>query len=337
MEHRMLRRSFLAHGLAALGGSALTAPSARAQNAMLPGSINIVSTSGTTNLVLTALLQRLGYLRELGVNAKFTNVADGNKVVAALISGDMDLCPTSGFTQVLSAIDRGAALRIIAGGAIKNFNALFSGNPQVRKLKDLEGRTVGIGALGSQLHQTMIALFRKYGVDASKVRFANVGASTDVLRAVIARVIDAGAAEVWLQGNTGVHILENGKTFESLPEFVNQAAFTTQRAINSKRMLLVRTLAAYARMYRYIMSGDSAADFVAASNVALGKNDVAAAQAQWRFYREIQPFAADLQLSAERLQFMQELNLSTGSQRRLLPFEAVTDMSLAREALTLLR
>jgi ABC-type nitrate/sulfonate/bicarbonate transport system substrate-binding protein len=331
----MLRRELLT-GLAA-GTSALCyAGRNNAQSNSVAPVINIVSTAGTTNMVIAALIERMGYLTRLGVKADFITVADGSKVVAALVSGAADICPTSGFTQVLAAIEKGARLKILGGGAIKNFNALFSANPLVLRLKDLEGRAVGIGALGSQLHQTMIALFRKHGVDAAKVRFANVGASVDVFRAVLARVVDAGCAEVWLQGDTGLHIVEHGKTFESLPEFVNQAAFTSERAIAGKRTQVVKTLAAYAQCYRYIMSGDSAVDFMAASVRALGKNSAAAARAQWQFYRDIQPFAADLALPEDRLSYMQGLNIDTGTQQQRLPYAQVMDLSLAREALRLL-
>ena len=337
-----MHRRLLLTALAAGATTLTTARLAKAVATPSPGRgdssrrINIVSTSGTTQLVLTALIRQMGYFEQLGVAASTVNVADGNKVVAALVSGDMDVCPTSGFTQVLAAIEHGAPLKILAGGAIKNFYAVVSGNPDVRTLKDLEGHSVGIGALGSQLHQTMVALFRKYGVDGSKVKFANVGASVDVFRAVETRVVDAGAVEYWLQPGSGLHILEHGRTFESLPEFVNQAAFASVSAIARKRDLLVRTLAAYAKAYRFIMLDDSEAAFIAASAAALGIGAAEAARTQWRFYRDIQPFAADLILSEERVRFMQELNIATGTQKRILPYDMIVDGSLAHEALRLL-
>ena len=326
------RRDLLLHGLAA--GAVAVPGLAAAQPATLRR-VNIVSTSGTTQLVLAALMDQMGYFRQLGLQPNHLYVGDGSKTVAALISGSADICPTSGFTQVLAAIEKGAPLKIVAGGAIKNFYALMSGNPKVRTLKDLEGRTVGVGALGARLHQTMLALFRKYGVDARKVRFANVGASTDVFKAVVAGVIDAGPAEVWLQPGSRLHVVEHGRMFESLPEFINQAAFVTERAIAQKRQIIVRTLAAYAKAYRFIMSGDSEAAFIAASARALGKTNPEAARLQWRFYRQIQPFAADLILSEDRVRSMQALNMATGSQNTLLPYARVADMALAREALRL--
>lgn len=333
----MLRRKFLIDGMGAAATAALSLPFdsvAQQGGALKP--VNIVSTAGTTNVVIASLINEMGYFKTLGIAPNYITVADGNKVVAALISGSADICPTSGFTQVLAAIEKGAPLKILGGGALKNFNTLFSSNPSVKTLKDLEGRSVGIGALGSQLHQTMIALFRKYGVDTSKVTFANVGASVDVFKAVIAKVVDAGCSEYWLgSSNPALHIVEHGKTFESLPEFVNQAAFATERTLVQKRDVLVRILAAYAKVYRFIMSGNSEAAFIAASNKALGKNDPEGARAQWKFYRDIQPFAANLELAEERIRYMQDLNIITGSQKQQLPYSKVTDMSLARDALKL--
>jgi ABC-type nitrate/sulfonate/bicarbonate transport system substrate-binding protein len=256
--------------------------------------------------------------------------------VAALITGDADVCPQAGFTQVLAAIEKGAPLKMIGGGTDKSFMAVFSGNPEVKTLKDLEGRAVAVGALGTQLHQFMIALFRKYGIDSSKVRFANVGGAAEVFKSVTARVVDAGPAEVWLQRGSELHILENGKTFESLPDYVSQAAFTSVRTIAQKRDVVVRTLAAYARLYRFLMSGDSEADFIAASAAGLGKDNPEAARAQWKFYRDIQPFAANLALDERRLNYMQQLNVITGTQKALMPYDKVADMSLARDALKLL-
>jgi ABC-type nitrate/sulfonate/bicarbonate transport system substrate-binding protein len=334
----MLRRDFLLGSVAASAAAGFASPVAPAATNPAPlQRINIVGTSGTTTLVMSALLNRMGYLTELGVAPNFINVGDGTKVVAALVTGAAEICPQAGFTQVLAAIEKGAPLKIVAGSADKNFNAVFSGNPAVKTLKDLEGRSVGIGSLGTQLHQMMIALFRRYGVDSAKVRFANVGASVDVFKAVTARVVDAGPSEVWLQHGSGLHILENGKTFESLPQYVNQASFASDRAIAQKRDLIVKTLAAYAKLYRFIMNGDSEAAFIAASATALGKNNPEAAKAQWQFYRDIKPFAPDLSLDEDRLKYMQELNVITGTQKALMPYNKVADMSMARDALKLLQ
>src|SRR5262245_5803868 len=55
-----------------------------------------------------------------------------------------------------------------------------------------------------------------------------------------------------------------------------------------------------------------------------------------RSCKEHKPFAVDLVLSPERVRYMQDLNVSLGVQKSVLPFERVCDMSLARDAVKLL-
>ena len=332
----IIARRHLIQGAAATAAvSALPGPSSAQGQAKLER-VNIVLTSASTNLVLTALMEQLGYMRELGLDPNFVTVADGNKVVAALISGAADVCPQAGFTQVLAAIARDAPLKMIGGSAIKNFNTVFTRNPNIRTLKDLEGKTVGVGALGTQLHQLMIALFRKYGVDSTKVRFANVGAGVNVFKAVQAGVVDAGPAEIWLGNGANVHIVEHGATFDSMPEFVNQAAFTSSRALAEKRPLIVKTMAAYARLFRFVQEGNAESAFMIAAAKAFGPNESELAKAQWQFYRAKKPFAEDLGLGPDRVKFMQELNVATGTQKVIVPYAQVADPTVARDALKLL-
>src|SRR4051812_39209951 len=129
----MRRREFLTRSVAASAAAGLSLPGARAaQNPAPLQTVNIVGTSGTTTLVMSALLNRMGYLTEQGIAPNFINVGDGTKVVAALVTGAADICPQAGFTQVLAAIEKGAPLKIAAGSADKNFNAVFSNNPAVK-------------------------------------------------------------------------------------------------------------------------------------------------------------------------------------------------------------
>jgi ABC-type nitrate/sulfonate/bicarbonate transport system substrate-binding protein len=330
------RRKLLRAG--AISGLALIArnlPSASAQGGN-GRPVNIVNTSGSTNLVLGQLLKQEGFFKEFGLDPKVVNVSDGNRVMGALISGEMDICPASGFSQVLPAIEKGAKIKVLGGGSLLPLQALLTKRPDIKTLKDLEGRTIGTGAPGSLLHQVTVALLRKYNVDLSKVTFANVGASPDVFRGVVAGTIDAGPVETWMEGKQGLRTIEHGQMYKELPQFVNQAAFTTEAAIANKRDALVRTLAAYARLYRFIMSPGSKEAFVKASAIALSKVDPEEATHQWEFFQFYKPFAAALVLNEAQINYMQDLNISLGLQRARLPFNQVADMSLAQDAVKLL-
>jgi NitT/TauT family transport system substrate-binding protein len=301
--------------------------------------VTIMTTAGNFAVTVQRLMKDRRYLEELGVQPTFLTVADGSKVMGALINGDADICTASGFGQVLPAIERGGKLRVLAGSATLLLHLVYSWRPEIRTVKDLEGRTIGTGPLGALLHSIMIALLRKNNVDPRKVRFVNVGSSADVFRAVAARVVDAGPSELdyeQLEAKYNVHGLSDGKLWDALPEYTNQAAYASERSIHERRDGIVRTLAAYAKLYRFISSPQSREAYLAARAAALNKDEPEEALAQWNFFQEHKAFAVDLVLSEERVSYMQALNVSLGVQKTMLPYQQVTDMSLARDAIRLI-
>ena len=56
----------------------------------------------------------------------------------------------------------------------------------------------------------------------------------------------------------------------------------------------------------------------------------------WRYLQKYKPYAVNLTLTEERLNYMQGLNVELGVQKRALPFSQVADMSVAQEALKML-
>jgi len=112
--------------------------------------------------------------------------------MGAIYSGSIDLSPMSGFGQIFPAVEHGADIKIINAATLVPALALYSAKPSVKTLKDLEGKVVGVGALGSLVHQLTVTLLRKYSVDVSTVRFVNIGSNTDVFKGVRAGTVDGG-------------------------------------------------------------------------------------------------------------------------------------------------
>lgn len=319
-----------------LGGLALGALPAAAQGGPKP--VNIVNTASNTTFALQELLKQQGYLREFGLDATTLNVGDGVKLLGALLSGASDICLLSGFGQIFPAIDKGGRFKLIAGGGILPAHAVYSRNDAVKTLKDLEGKYVGCGAPGALLHQFMVAALRKHDVDLKKVQFVNIGSSADVFRAVAAGKVDAGPSLIDASAELEkykVHVV--AELWKEIPEFSWQGSYTTDMAIEKKRDELVRTLAAYAKLYRFISGPDSREPFIRAYTTAIKQADPAQAEIQWRFAQDNKAaYSVDLVMSEERVRYMQQLNVDTGVQKTILPFDKVADMSLARDALKLL-
>ena len=342
MKHpsHVTRRALLANlalpALTACSGLALA--TSRANSAAIPD-VRIVTTQGVTGLTLQEIVRSQHYMDKFGVQADTVNVSDASKAVAALLSGVADICMWSGLNSVLSAIEKGAQLKLVGGALLSPTQLVFSSHPNIRFVRDLKGKTIGVGALGSQLHLVMLALLRKKGVDPSTVTFRNVGSSADIFRAVAAGTVDAGPSEVALlelQKKFSVHPIEDGYLWKEVPEFTFQAAYAATSSIAGKREALTRALAAYGKVYRFVQDPSSQSAFVTAQMIASGHKDEAEALRQWQFVQTNKPYDVNLVLSPESVNFMQQLNLEVGMQRRILPFENVADMSLAKAALNLL-
>ena len=334
----LARRDFLKLGAAGLGGLAglpgIGAALAQSQT------VNIVGAAATAGAGLQAIMKEQGFFKKFGIEPNIISVGDGSKLMGAVIGGSSDIVVISGFSQVLAAIEKGAKIKLVAATRFLVDDVIYSKRPEIGRRKDVEGRTFGTESPGALLHHMTVALMRKKGVDDAKVRFVNIGSSTDVFRVVVAGTVDAGIAlnDVFgHQDHYGVHTLEDGLVYDELPEYTYQASYSSDRAITGKRDLLVRTLAAYGTLYRFICAPDSKDAFVRA-RIAVTSSATGGAEGatEWEFIQKHKPYAVDLVLSEERVRYMQQINLELGLQKRLLPYDQVADMTLAQDALKLM-
>ena len=318
----------------------MSAPPGWLLRAAAPAGIKIANAAGALNLTLAELMRQQKFLESFGLRPQILAVADGTRILGGLVGGSVDISTMSGFGQVFPAIDRGAPIKILAGGTLLPALALFSARPGIKTLQDLAGKALGTGSIGALVHQLTVTLLRKYGVDTARIRFVNIGSSADIFRAVAAGTVDAGAVDVALIGNAaehGVHLIEHGNMAVELAEYTYQGAWTLARNIESERDALVRTLAAYAKLYRFVQNPASRDAFLRARHTVFPLASASDQEAQWNYIQTYKPFAVDLVLTPERLRYMQALNVSFKVQKGILPFERVADMSLAADALKLLR
>ena len=70
---------------------------------------------------------------------------------------------------------------------------------------------------------------------------------------------------------------------------------------------------------------------------ALPKNDADESQAVWKFMQEQKPYGTEVAIPDDRLRYMQDLHVSVGTIKAALPNEKVADMSIAQDALKLLK
>jgi ABC-type nitrate/sulfonate/bicarbonate transport system substrate-binding protein len=330
------RRDLLAGALGLAGAGALASCSSGNSTG---GPLRVVVTSGISGLTLQQMAVDQGFFKKFGVDLELTQVSDGTKCVAALLSGSADICAWSGFNQLTPAIEKGATIKILAGALSLPSLCMYSGKPEIASVKDLGGKTIGIGAPGSVLQQMTVLLLKKAGVDPAKVQFRNVGSNADIFRAVAAKTVDAGLSDVDVydqQAKFGVHVLPDGLLWKQIPEYTNQGTYASDAAIAAKRDQIVHVLAAWASAYRYISAPESRDAFIKARATVVGKNEEAHAVSQWTWIQKNQPYDKNLVLTDRQIDYVQQVNVDFKVQKKVLPIAQVADMTPAGDAVKLL-
>lgn len=325
------RRTFL--GLA-LGAAATGLLAGCAGTTGDPGTVKILNTSATAAITLNHLLTSGKYFEKAGVQAQISNLSSGNQVLAGLVSGSADITVLSGLIGVFPGIEKGMSLKVLGGTQVVSTSALFSGNPQVRSVRDLKGKTLGVGAVGSELYDVFAALLAKYDIARSDVTFRNIGSSADSLKAALAKQIDCGYGQVGeqpLAARNDVRMIAT--VSQELPLWMNQGAVASTRAIATKRESLVKVLAAYVSLFKDLATPQSKDPYVAAYVTAGGS--AAEGAAEWQYINQNQAYSPALDLPADKVAFIQQQNVANGSQQKVLDYTSYTDLSLRADALAL--
>jgi len=302
--------------------------------------LTIISNPSPQIATLQALMSEGHYFDNVGLRPTIVTSQHETDVIDALLGGAADICMFGAFNQLLVAIERGAEIKILGGTSIKGKQALFSKYQDIKYVRDLEGRSIGSGAVGTQSHHVITALLRSKDIDIGAVKFVTLDGGDDALHAVQDGIIDAGNGPtdtLSSRDDLGLHLLKDGDYTFQLPEYTWQVAFAGSRTIRNKREALMRALAAYSKAFRYVQSPRSKREFVKGHLTASGERDMQHAKddaiSRWNYLQERRIYAEDLLLSPQRVQYMQALNIELGLQKTILPYEQLIDTSLAAEAL----
>ena len=182
------RRTAL-RGLA--GGLAVSA----AGHAHAAGRLRLAFCGQLLCVVPYEVAQARGHFRENGLDLELVYTRGGNQAMQALVGGAVDYAGTS-FDVALQAFANGAPIRRFASTGRLPLFALATAPraaEQIRGVRDLAGRTVGVSGLGNADHALVLYLLAREGVDASGVRFAAIG--TNLFEALRRGQVDAGMVQ----------------------------------------------------------------------------------------------------------------------------------------------
>src|SRR5262250_208191 len=207
------------------------------------------------------------HFKNHGLNVELVYTRGGSAAMQALVGGAVDYGATSLDVAITAFGNAGADIRRFAvTGRLPLFAVVTAPKTAstITNVKALEGKTVGISALGNADHALTLYLLKQAGADATKVKFATLG--VNLLEALRQGQVDAGVVQepaLTLLRRAGARVLVNGMDLEDAKhhlggsfEFMGVAVRTKE--IEGRRPEMVALAAALADALKALraMTGD---------------------------------------------------------------------------------
>ena len=208
-----------------------------------------------------------GYFKTHGLDVQLVYTRGGNAAMQALVGAAVDYAATALDVAIQAYANAGADIRRFAvTGRLPLFAVVTAPKTanQIQAIKDLEGKTVGISALGNADHAMTLYLLKQAGADAQKVQFATLG--VNLLEALRQNQIDVGLVQepaLTLLKRAGARVLVNAMDLEDAKHYLGGSLEFMGVAVRAKEIearraemvALTQTLADALKALRS-MSGD---------------------------------------------------------------------------------
>jgi NitT/TauT family transport system substrate-binding protein len=251
------RKATIARCAAIFAAACLLAPApGSSAHAMGRETIRLIVTHAAPPLVPNSVLDladALGFYRREGLTVEFVRMQNTPLAIVALKNGYGDLADVS-----LSSALQLAARRLMNIKAIlspdKAIPYLIAARREVPSLKALEGRTLGIGGIGS-LDYTMTRLvLAARGVDVDKVKMMSIGQPLARVMALDVKRVDATTISlgVWnrFRNRPDLKVLLSAEDYFRAAPVLNKVIAVEAATLAAKRPAVERFVAAIVKASR---------------------------------------------------------------------------------------
>jgi ABC-type nitrate/sulfonate/bicarbonate transport system substrate-binding protein len=274
---------------------------------------------------LTAgIAEKRGFFKQEGLQVELIRMRPPVSV-AALSSGEIDASMICG--SALRAAIRGVIpLKIIATFMNGSNHALIV-QPDIHSVRDLKGKTLGIGALGDTTHLAARVLFKANGLDLEKdAKVLAVGPDPARLAAMKEKLITATLASppADVEGKRmGFNILL--RTYEVF-RFPTVSLCTTDTKIKQRRQEIKKTLKALIRGQRFLVENRAGATQILMDWAKTGKDSAFAA-----YDASAEIFSPDGSGTEEGLRFVVDEAAQAAKIRHEISLREIADDTLLQE------
>src|SRR4029453_19207594 len=181
-----------------------------------------------------------GHFKNHGLNIELVYTRGGSAAMQALVGSAVDYGATSLDVAITAFGNAGADIRRFAvTGRLPLFAVVTAPKTAstITTIKALEGKTVGISALGNADHALTLYLIKQAGADAMKVRFATLG--VNLLEALRQGQVDVGLVQepaLTLLQRAGARVLVNAMDLADARRYLGGAYEFMGVAVRTKEM-----------------------------------------------------------------------------------------------------
>ena len=282
-----------------------------------------VSNPNMPNLT-AATAQRNGFFKEENLEVEIIRM-NPNVAVTALATGDVDYCQL--FGAVVGGAIVGLPVRVVAG-YLDNWPMTLIAQPELKSLKDLKGKTLGISSFGATPDVGARMMIKQAGIDPDKeIKILALGSDAARLTALKQRVVDvvviSPPADTQME-KQGYRILARAYELFSFPYL---GLGTHTRKIKERPDEIRRVIKATIRANRFIRDHR---DEAVKTLIAWGKVEREFAYASYDALKNL--FNSDGAIPEDGLKLViDQARRSAKVAREIAPSEVV-DLSFLREA-----
>ena len=282
-----------------------------------------VSNPNMPNLTV-AMAQKNGLFKDEALEAEIIRM-NPNVAITALATGDVDYCQL--FGAIVGAAIAGLPVRIVAG-FLDNWPMTLIAQPELKALKDLKGKTLGISSFGATPDVAARMMIKQAGIDADKeIKILALGSDAARLMALKQRVVDvvviSPPADTQME-KQGYRILARAYELFSFPYL---GLGTHTRKIKDKPDEIRRVIKATIRANRFIRDNR---DEAVRALIAWGKVEREFAYASYDALRNL--FNADGAVPEDGLKLViEQARRNAKVIREIMPNEVV-DLTFLHEA-----
>jgi len=216
---------------------------------------------GAWDAGVAELGQRGGIFKKHGLDLEILYVQAGPESIQAVIGGSMDIATAAGVSAAVGTFAKGAPIRIIGSemiGAPDLYWYVPVSSP-IRRIDDLNGRTVAYSLTGSSSHAALLALIAQYKLTAKPTSTGNIAAT--ITQTMTGQVdVGFGAAPFGLDllEDGKIRIIATGNDVTSLRSRTVRVNVTSVSNLQNRRDAIVRFNRAYRETVNWMYSDPAA-------------------------------------------------------------------------------